>query len=139
MVSTAQIAEVRRVRVLRFVAAVIGSSLAAVAAVYVLLLVTGEADSPRAAYVLNSAAGFTLLGVLGFLVPLHFGLTIPGYCGVSFYTVPGFLVAAGTTLIMGLTSGRDVSGLAMQIVEFGVIGAFAALVFWGIAIGPKST
>lgn len=126
-------------RLLRFVAAVIGSSVAAVAAVYVLLLLTGEANSPRAEYVLTSAAGFTLLGVLGFLVPLHFGLTIPGYSGVLFYIVPGFLVAAGTTLIMGLTSGRVVSGLAMQTVEVGVIGAFAALAFWGIAIGPRST
>ena len=125
-------------RFLRFVVAVIGSSISAVGVVYVLLLVAGEASNPMGRYMLTNAAGFTLLGVLGFLVPLHFGLTIPKYSGALFYVVPGFLVAAGTTLIMGLTSGRDVSGLAMQALAIGGIGAFTALVFWVLAVGPKS-
>lgn len=124
---------------LRLVLAVLGSSVSAVAVVFVLLLLTGEASGPMSRYILTNAAGFTLLGVLGFLVPLRFGLAIAKFDSMLSYVLPGFSVSAGTALIMGMT-GRQQGFLSItvQALIVGGIGAVTALVFWRLAVGVKA-
>ena len=123
---------------LRLIAAVIGSSVFAVGLLFILLLLAGESDSQYGQRILTSAVGFTLLGVLGFLVPLRFGLSIGNANGKIFYIVPGFLVPAGTTLIMGLTGREELFRIMLKCSIIGAIGAAVALVFWWLAVGARS-
>lgn len=123
---------------LRLIIAVLGSSVSAVGAVFVLLLLTGETSSPTSERILTNAVGFTLLGVLGFLVPLRIGLAIAKFDRMVAYVLPGFLVSAGTALIMGLTRGEESSWLMLQALIFGGIGAVAAFVFWALAVGSRA-
>ena len=119
---------------LRLIPAVIGSSVAAVGVVYGLLMLTGDVGSPTGERILTNATGFTLLGVLGFLVPLRVGLSIGTFDRMFFYVLPGFLVAARTTVIMGLTKSEELRVILLQALVIGGIGAVTAFVFWVLGV-----
>ncbi|MDX1537121.1 hypothetical protein [Arsukibacterium sp.] len=80
------------------------------------------------------AATVSIIALIVVALPLHYALSRTGKVGAVWYVVPGILVGAG--FVPGLKPfGQDaVSGLILQSLWCGLLGAIGAATFWFFAV-----
>lgn len=98
----------------------------------------GLAEQPRnwqiGAVVAAVAAVVSIFALIVIALPLHYALDRAGKVGALWYVFPGILVGPG--FVVGLKPfGQDaVSGLVLQSLACGSLGAIGAATFWFFAV-----